>query len=160
MSATLADDCVVVVTPRRWGAAALLLAGAALWAGLWALLGPGTVAGVLLLTVGVIGVPAAAVGAKRALATQRHVVARGPGRLVLDGDPIELARIELRMVAWPLTQRPRRYALSLWMMTSTGPVDLPLGDFRTLFEASAAAGAFEDFVKRANLRQAGATRAR
>ncbi len=160
MSARLGPDSLVIRTPRRWGVAALLALAVVVWAGLWGLFGPGTVAGLLLLVVGVLGVPAVVVAAKRALTVKQYTVARAPGRLMVEGDPVELARIELRMIAWPLTQRPRRYALSLWVLTSAGPLDLPLGTYPTLLSASGAAGPFEDFVQRANLKLPGATRAR
>lgn len=160
MSARLGPDFLVVRTPRRWGAVGVLVAVLAGWALLVAALGPSSVPGLLLLGLGALGVPPALIAAKRLLTVTQVSVARAPGRLLVDGDPVELARVELHMRAWPFTQRPREYALSLWVLTSAGPQDLPLGTYRTLLLASQAAAPFEDFVQRANLKLPGATRAR
>jgi hypothetical protein len=80
--------------------------------------------------------------------------------LLLDGEPIDMARVELRLAHHRLSARPPRYRLSLWLVTSAGPRDVALGSFPTLLEASSAAGQMEEFVQKANLRQPGATRAR
>jgi hypothetical protein len=42
-------------------------------------------------------------------------------------------------------------------MTAAGPIDIPLGTFRTLIDASLISGTIEDFVQRANVKQPGHT---
>jgi hypothetical protein len=64
-----------------------------------------------------------------------------------------MARVELRVVKMPVTRVPTGYALSLWVMTATGPEDVPIGHSRTLLEASTLSGQLEDFVARANVKQ-------
>jgi hypothetical protein len=87
-----------------------------------------------------------------ARATERTLV-RAQGRLLLDGEPLDMARVELRVVKMPITRRPRGYALSLWVMTASGPEDVPIGHSRTLLEASSLSGQLEEFVQRANIKQ-------
>ena len=56
--------------------------------------------------------------------------------------------------AWVIITRvPTGYALSLWVMTASGPEDVPIGRFATLIEASNLSGQLEDFVQRANVKQ-------
>ena len=59
----------------------------------------------------------------------------------------------MRVVKMPITRVPTGYALSLWVMTAAGPEDVPIGNSRTLIEASALSGQLEDFVQRANVKQ-------
>lgn len=98
--------------------------------------------------------PALAVALSRFARVTERTLVRSNGRLLLDGEPIELARVELRVVKLPITRVPRGYALSLWVMTAVGPEDVPIGHSRTLLEASTLSGQVEDFVQRANVKQA------
>jgi hypothetical protein len=53
----------------------------------------------------------------------------------------------------PITRVPTGYALSLWVMTASGPEDVPIGHSGTLIEASMLSGQLEEFVQRANIKQ-------
>lgn len=109
--------------------------------------------GVVTWFLGLATLPALGVFLFRAgRATERHLV-RSNGRLLLDGEPLEMARVELRVLKMPITRVPTGYALSLWVMTATGPEDVPIGHSRTLLEASSLSGQLEEFVQRANIKQ-------
>jgi hypothetical protein len=111
---------------------------------------PATLAWVV---VGVVLLPVATLRALAALRRGQHTLVRAAGRLSLDGEPLELARVELRVLKRPITRVPTGYQLSLWVMTSAGPQDLELGRYRTLIEASRVSGTLEEFVQRASSRQ-------
>lgn len=97
--------------------------------------------------------PAVGVLFFRAARPSERTLVRSSGRLLLDGEPIEMARLELRVLKMPITRMPTGYALSLWVMTAIGPEDLPIGHSRTLLEASMLSGQVEEFVQRANVKQ-------
>jgi hypothetical protein len=88
----------------------------------------------------------------RALRRHEHTLVRSSGRLLLDGEQLELARVELRVTVTPVMRMPTGYALSLWVMTSVGPTEVPLGRYRTLLEAAGVSGTLEEFVQRANVK--------
>ncbi|MBL8957125.1 MAG: hypothetical protein JNK82_40505 [Myxococcaceae bacterium] len=123
------------------------------------------VAGLLLTTGGVrlaVGGAAAVilpllwVKSVRAAVSRRHVLVRSAGRLLLDGEPIEAARIELRVLRHWLLRRPQRYALSLWALIGRGEqVDVDLGSYPSMLEASLLSGQMEDFLERAKARAPG-----
>lgn len=113
----------------------------------------GTAASLALLTLGALTLPALGVRLLRLARTREHSLVRTPGRLLLDGDPLEMARVELRVRQMPITRVPTGYDLSLWVMTLSGPDDVPLGSYRTLLDASRVSGLLEDFVQRANVKQ-------
>jgi hypothetical protein len=77
--------------------------------------------------------------------------------MMLDGEPLELARVELRVTHWPLIKSPTGYALSLWVMTASGPEDVALGHFTSMLEASRVGGHLEEFIARSSSRQPGRT---
>lgn len=129
----------------------VLFAGAVWWAG------PITGTGLALLTVGGVLVPLTGLRALRAFRPQNHVLVRGGGRLLLNGEGLDIARLELRVLKHPLWRRPSGYALSLWALIGRGdPVDLELGEFSTMLEAAMLSGQLEEFLERARSR-AGAT---
>ena len=97
--------------------------------------------------------PVISVALLRMARTQERTLVRANNRLLLDGEPLEMARVELRVIKMPITRVPTGYALSLWVMTASGPEDVPIGRFATLLEASALSGQLEDFVQRANVKQ-------
>lgn len=149
------SDCLEIEVGRRWARAGWALALALSWALLY-LVAPLTAGWALALLVLGVGVEsAAAVLLARALKTHHFVLSRTPGRLMLDGEPLELARVELRLLHWPVVRRPRGYALSLWMLTSAGPLDLPLGSFKTMVQAAGLSGELEEFLQLAGVRQPG-----
>ena len=113
---------------------------------------PGTTPALAALAVGAAALLPAGVVLARALRGRQHALVRAGSRLLLDGEPLELARVELRVTVTPVMRRPTGYALSLWVMTSVGPDEVPLGRYRTLLEASTVSGALEEFVQRANMR--------
>lgn len=147
-------DCVVIEQGRSYGLAALGVAGVAAWAGALVALGD-TAAGLVWIVVGLVALPTAVLAALRALRTRTRSLVRTTGRLLLDGEPIELARVELRVSKFPVTRVPTGYVLSLWVMSSSGPEDILLGRFPTLLDASTLSGTLEEFVQRASVKQAG-----
>ncbi|MBL8922512.1 MAG: hypothetical protein JNJ54_26915 [Myxococcaceae bacterium] len=151
------SDCLVVERGRAWARFLVGLVAVGTLSTSLAVVdlssGPG-------LTLLVLVAPLLAVFAivmLRAARTTTWTLVRAQGRLLVDGEPLELARVELRVAQMPVTRVPTGYTLSLWMMTSAGPVDIPLGTWRTLIEASHISGTVEDFVQRANVRQPGHT---
>ena len=104
--------------------------------------------GLALWVAGLLVVPWTGLRLWRATRRQRHVLVRGAGKLMLDGQPLEVARIETRLVRYPLFRLPRGYAVSLWGMEIDGrPVELELGRHKTLMDASRAAGDLEEFLE-------------
>lgn len=146
-------DCLEVhIGADRHGMAAWAF-GFAAAAGLLGLVDLATGLGLLLLLLEFLALPPLAVKVVRLARRQVRSLVRTGGRLLLDGEPLELGRVELRVLKMPITNVPTGYALSLWVLTASGPEDLPIGRFRTLLEASALSGQLEDFVQRANLKQ-------
>jgi hypothetical protein len=109
-----------------------------------------------LLCVGVVLLPVVMVRAFRQFRARRNVLVRAPGRLLLDGEPLEVARIELRVLKHWLFRTPRGYALSLWALIGRGePLDVELGRFQSMLDASLVSGQMEDFLERAKQRAKG-----
>lgn len=146
-------DCMVVHVGRdRSRLVVWLGALAALCTGLL-LLDLGSAGGLFVVFLAALIVPPAGVAVFRAARAQERTLVRSNNRLLLDGEPLEMARVELRVLKMPITRVPTGYALSLWVMAAAGPEDVPIGRFATLLEASALSGALEDFVQRANIKQ-------
>lgn len=104
--------------------------------------------GVALWVTGAVLLPWVGLRIFRALQRERHVLVRGSGRLLLDGQPLDVARVETRLVRYPLLQIPAGYAVSLWGMEVDGrAVELQLSRHATLMAASAAAGELEEFLE-------------
>jgi hypothetical protein len=120
---------------------------------LTALVDPSSGQGLLALCLDAVVFPLVGVGLARWARAQERTLVRAHGRLLLDGEPLELARVELRVLKLPITRVPTGYALSLWVMTASGPEDVPIGRSATLLEASALSGQLEDFVSRATAKQ-------
>src|ERR1700733_12033389 len=57
---------------------------------------PVTAVSLALLTVGAVILPIVVIRAVRSSRPHRNVLVRAPGRLLLDGEPLEVARVELR----------------------------------------------------------------
>lgn len=122
-------------------------------AGLW--FTTGNVAVSVLFLAGIV-VPLTTVKAIRAAVSRRHVLVRSTGRLLLDGEPLEAARIELRVVKHWLLRRPQKYALSLWALIGRGEqVDVELGSYGSMLDASQLSGQMEEFLERARQRATG-----
>lgn len=130
-----------------WGAVTALVVGALGW------LDHGTPLGFTVLLLSFAALPVLGVTLWRLSRRSERTLVRTSGRLLLDGEPLEMARVELRVVKMPITRVPTGYALSLWVMGAAGPEDVPIGHSRTLLEASQLSGQLEDFVQRANLKQ-------
>jgi hypothetical protein len=146
-------DCLVVERGRSWARVATGLGLIAGLATMLALLDLSSGAGLFLLVACGFAVAVAAVVVSRAARLATWTIVRTQNRLLMDGEPLELARVELRVAQMPITRVPTGYTLSLWLMTAAGPVDVPLGTYRTLIDASGISGTVEDFVQRANVRQ-------
>lgn len=130
-----------------WSAVSLALVG------MLALIDLSSPGGQLTLIADMVIFPILAVALMRLAKTQERTLVRSTTRLLLDGEPLEMARVELRVLKMPITRVPTGYALSLWVMTASGPEDVPIGRFATLIEASNLSGQLEDFVQRANVKQ-------
>jgi len=151
--ATNRPDCLIVRVGRD---VSKLLAWSGVMAGFVALLAfveRDAPFGMMLTLTDMVLMPMVGVALSRFARTTERSLVRSNGRLLLDGEPLELARVELRVLKMPLTRVPTGYALSLWVMTASGPEDVPIGNSRTLLEASALSGQLEDFVARANVKQ-------
>ena len=122
-------------------------------AGMLALMDLSTAQGAITLIIDLVLFPLIAIALIRLARTQERTLVRANNRLLLDGEPLELARVELRVLKMPITRVPTGYALSLWVLTASGPEDVPIGRFATLIEASNLSGQLEDFVQRANVKQ-------
>jgi uncharacterized membrane protein YhdT len=94
--------------------------------------------------------PFVALLVRRAALRTRYSFVKSEGHLLLDGEPLELARVELRAIEIPVIKRAAGYELSLWLMTLGGPKDVPVGQYASLLKASAASGTLESFVKTAS----------
>lgn len=150
-------DNLVIDEGRDWRRAGVALVLTAVWVGVAMLLEADSGALVAFLISGMFVLPLCALAARRWLRRRVLSVVRTPGRLFLDGEPLELARIELRVTHWPVIKTPTGYALSLWVMTATGPEDVALGHFESMLDASRVGGHLEDFIARATNRQPGRT---
>lgn len=109
--------------------------------------------GLITWLLGLGSLPVIGVFWSRAFRASERTLVRANGRLLLDGEPLEMARVELRVLKMPITRVPTGYALSLWVMTASGPEDVPIGHSSTLIEASTLSGQLEEFVQRANIKQ-------
>ena len=130
-----------------WGVTFLILAG------MLALVDLATVGGAFVVITNMVLLPVIGVALMRLGKAQDRTLVRANNRLLLDGEPLDMARVELRVLKMLITGVPTGYALSLWVMTATGPEDVPIGRFATLLEATATSGQLEDFVQRANVKQ-------
>lgn len=123
------------------------------WLGLVAWLDPFTVGGLVALGVG-FGtlrwwVPMMA----RAVRAGDVLLVRSGPVLLLGAEPLEAARVETRVLGGWFGTRTRGYSVSLWVLLSEGGSrDVELGRFRTLLDASAAAGTVEQFLALASVR--------
>jgi hypothetical protein len=72
-------------------------------------------------------------------------------RVFCNGDELEVARIENRVVL-SLLKVPRAYSLSLWGLTIEGKaVEVQLGELPDLFASSKMAGTLEDFIAQSTM---------
>jgi hypothetical protein len=144
----ISADALSVRRGPNWGelfgATALLL----VWAAILLWRGVESRDGLALWIAGAFLVPWCSLRLWRGAKQRRNVLVRGQGRLLLDGQPLDVARIETRLVRYPIFRLPRGYTVSLWGMEIDGrPVELQLGRHETLMEASRAAGELEDFLE-------------
>jgi hypothetical protein len=151
---SLGADQLELIRPARPSRLVFPLLLAATFAtGLW------FSAGSIALAMGVVAIvllPLVTVKAVRAAVSKRHVLVRQPGRLLLDGEPLEAARVELRVLKHWLLRRPQRYALSLWALVGRGEqLDVSLGSYASMLEASQLSGQMEEFLERARQRAPG-----
>lgn len=147
------NDCVVVRIGADRSRVALWTSVLVAFALLGVLPDFGSGFAILWLTTAAFVVPTLVVLIARNLRRSERSLVRGTNnRLLLDGEPLDMARVELRVLKWPFTSVPNGYALSLWVMTASGPEDVPIGQFPTMLEATALSGTLEEFVQRANNR--------
>jgi hypothetical protein len=146
-------DCLEVRSDRDWrralGAAGALL----VTSGLILIPERGSLASIAALVLGAATMVVIGLSLRASLTSRHHLLTRSSGRLVLDGEPLEMARVELKLVVTPIFRRPAGCVLTLWVVTAAGPLELPLGRFATMLEASKTSGLVEDFVQRAGVKQ-------
>jgi hypothetical protein len=151
------SDCLVVERGRRWRVFALAALGLLTGSVSLGLLPLQTAGGLVALVALAPVLAVLSVVMVRSVRPVTWTLVRTQNRLLIDGEPLEMARVELRVEQMPVTKVPTGYTLSLWVMTASGPVDVPLGRYRTLIDASLVSGTVEDFVQRANVKQPGHT---
>src|SRR4051812_10969344 len=105
----LGTDQLELLRPRRPSRLILPFFLCATFCAAVVLIDPISGGGLALLTVGIIALPIAMVRGFRSARSRRHVLVRAPGRLLLDGEPLEVARIELRVVKHWVLRAPRGY---------------------------------------------------
>jgi hypothetical protein len=109
--------------------------------------------GVLIAALAFLGAPLLVLQGVRALRRSRHLLVRRSGKLWLDGEALELARVELRLLQRPLLRSPAGYELSLWALTVTGdPIEVRLDRFGSMLGAAQVSGQLEEFLERARER--------
>lgn len=153
VTVTNRNDALIVRVGRDRAAMALFAAGFFAALGLLLAIDRDSGFGLVVFMVNLGLLPVLGVFFSRAFRKSERTLVRTNGRLLLDGEPLEMARVELRVLKMPITRVPTGYALSLWVMTASGPEDVPIGHSRTLLEASSLSGQLEDFVQRANIKQ-------
>lgn len=153
VTVTNRSDALIVRVGRDHSQLALLGASFAACLGLLLAIDRDSGVGLVVYLLDLALLPTLGVFFSRAFKRSERTLVRTNGRLLLDGEPLELARVELRVLKMPITRVPTGYALSLWVMTASGPEDVPIGHSRTLLEASTLSGQLEEFVQRANIKQ-------
>jgi hypothetical protein len=153
------DTYVVVKRGNRLGVAVLLVGALALL-GLPGLPRESAVLFGLMLTAAVILAPVFAIAAWRALRPVSRVIVRRKGQVLVDGDPVEFARVELRVLEPRFRRAARGYALSFWVMAPNGPEDILVGSYASLLSAAIHAEEWEVFLRKADLKQPGRFRKR
>ena len=144
----IGNDCIVLTIHAQVLRAALwAFLAVVYWFGFY-LLEAGKPEMLFWALLGVVLVPVTIIRALRLLARRKYTLVRAHGRLFLDGEPLEMTRLELRIQKIPIIKIPMRYSLSFWAMTASGPMDIPLGSYSTLLSASEASGWVEEFVHR------------
>jgi hypothetical protein len=109
--------------------------------------------GVPIAALAFLGAPLLVLQGVRALRRSRHLLVRRSGKLWLDGEALELARVELRLLQRPLLRSPAGYELSLWALTVTGdPIEVRLDRFGSMLGAAQVSGQLEEFLERARER--------
>ncbi len=158
------DETLEALTVRRrrnLRAAIVPLVGVVAWVSTLVAIGPLSFYGMLSIGVG-LGVllwlvPKLAVAVKAFEIT----LTQNEGALSVDGELLESARVETRVLFTYFTKNPKGYSLSLWMLFSQGGSrDVELGRFSNLLEASQASWTIEAFLATASTRSKSASHVR
>ena len=142
-------DELTVETPRSLHALFGPLIASAMWglALLW--LGLDMWSGYATLGLGVLVVPAVLINVFRYTRPQRILLERKGGLLWCNQEPLETARVEMRVVHGWFLMVPKNYRLSLWALTIEGKaLELELGHAKSLVTASETAGVVDEFLHR------------
>lgn len=122
------------------------------WIALVIFLGPTSLYGMIALAVGAGGLPWLLPKLSAALRTFEVTLCRSQGTVLVDGDPLEAARVESRVLTTFFTQDPKGYSLSMWVLFTEGASrDVDLGRFRTMLEVSQASWTIEAFLATASI---------
>ena len=149
-----ASDEVLTIRRRRNPRRALGPAFALVaWIGLLLLIGPASIYGMIVIGVGAGCLPWLLPKLSGALRMFEVRLTHNQGAVWVDGEPLEAARVETRLVCTFFTQDPKGYSLSLWVLFTEGSSrDVELGRFRTLLEVSQASWTIEAFLAMAAIK--------
>ena len=137
-------DCLIIDVGRDWFYAVVSLFGIGFSCWIIASLDPATRLGKFALVAALASLITGVIVLRRSLARRHCVVVKTDQGLLLNGDPIEFARAELHLRTRFFGLLAPYFELSLWVMTLIGPEELPLGNFRSLIDASEVAGELEE----------------
>jgi hypothetical protein len=131
------------------------------WIAVVVLLGPPTLYGMIVLGIGSGCLPWLLPKLSAALRTFHITLSNEQGTVRVDGELLEAARVETRVVTTFFTQDPKGYSLSLWVVFAEGSSrDVELGRFKTLLEVSQASWTIESFLATASVKSQPASRVR
>ncbi len=146
------SDCLIIDVGRDWlhmGVGALSVATAS---AIVHFSDTATPMGKFGLVFGAVAFGFAATLLYRSARRNRRIVVKSLRDLLLDGDPLDLARLELRLESRLFGLVAPQYILSLWVMTLAGPEELQLGVYPTLIDASRVSGELEEFLQKGSLK--------
>ena len=153
------SDEVLTVRRRRSPRSAIAPAAAILvWVGLVVFIGPTTLYGMILLGAGAGCLPWLLPKLSAALRNFEVTLTHAQGTVRVDGEPLEAARVESRVVTTFFTRDPKGYSLSLWVLFCEGSSrDVELGHFKTLLDVSQASWTLEAFLATASIKSKAST---
>lgn len=146
----VSDETLKICRRRAPVAAIVPLLAMATW--IAAIFAVGPFYGMILLGVGLGTLPWVLPLINRAIRPFEVTLTRSAQSVSLDQQPLEAARVETRVLSTWITRSPCGYSLSLWVLyVEGGNADVGLGRFRSLLEASQAAGTIEAFLANASI---------
>lgn len=155
------EEMLTIRRRRSWRAAIVPLLALTGWVCVLAMIGPASLYGMIVLAVGAGILPWLLPRLSAAVRNFEITLARSPSGVLVDGEPLESARVESRVVCTFFTQDPKGYSLSLWVLfVEGGSRDVELGRFRTLLDVSQASWTIEAFLATASIASQPASKVR